>query len=148
MIGNLTEEQIIEVLKNNTLGRIGCNDGDKTYVVPVSYAFEGHCIFAHSMEGMKINMMRNNPDVCFEVDEVKSYTNWKSVILWGTYQELTDERARYDAMKLLLDKFLHVKISQSPGATALHEHLTNDSPKKPIIYRIVIKELSGKFENE
>jgi nitroimidazol reductase NimA-like FMN-containing flavoprotein (pyridoxamine 5'-phosphate oxidase superfamily) len=29
MIGKLTEEQIEEVLQQNVLGRIGCNDGKK-----------------------------------------------------------------------------------------------------------------------
>ena len=75
MIGNLTNEQIEEVLKENVLGGIGCNDGKKIYVVPINYIYDGKFIIAHSVAGMKIQMMRKNPDVCFEVDEMKSFTN-------------------------------------------------------------------------
>ncbi|MEK7224785.1 MAG: pyridoxamine 5'-phosphate oxidase family protein, partial [Bacteroidota bacterium] len=95
MIGKLTKEQIEEVLKENILGRIGCSDGKKNYVVPVNYVYDGKFIIGHSLTGMKIRMMRKNPDICFEVDEMKSFTRWKSVIVWGRYQELTDERDRY-----------------------------------------------------
>ncbi|MGZ8558930.1 MAG: pyridoxamine 5'-phosphate oxidase family protein, partial [Chitinophagaceae bacterium] len=102
MIGILTDQQIEEVFKENVLGRIGCNDGSKTYIVPVNYVYDGKFIIAHSVAGMKIRMMRKNPAVCFEVDEMKSFTNWKSVIAWGEYQELTNERDRYYALKLFL----------------------------------------------
>lgn len=151
MIGKLTNEQIDEVLRDNILGRIGCSDGDKTYIVPVSYAFDGKCILAHSVEGMKIEMMRNNPDVCFEVDEMKSFTNWKSVIAWGKYQELTDERDRYYAMKIFVDRMIHIKTSK----TAILPHLKKKEVQphlpenvRPVIYRIVITEKTGRFEND
>ncbi|MEJ0105924.1 MAG: pyridoxamine 5'-phosphate oxidase family protein [Bacteroidota bacterium] len=58
MIGRLTHEQIEEVLKENVLGRIGCSDGKKIYVVPVNYIYDGKYIIAHSVMGMKIEMMR------------------------------------------------------------------------------------------
>jgi len=110
MLGQLTNEEIEEVLMNNLLGRIGCSNGKKVYVVPVNYVYDGHYIFAQSQEGLKIDMMRNNPNVCFEVDEVKDFINWQSVILWGVYQELFDERSRYDVMKSFNEKMLHIKI--------------------------------------
>ncbi len=151
MIGKLTVEQIEEVLKENVLGRIGCNDGRKTYIVPVNYVYDGKYIIAHSVAGMKIQMMRKNPDVCFEVDNMKSFTNWKSVIAWGEYQELQDERDRYYAMKLFVDKMMHTKVSatavvQVASEKNVHPHSTGNI--KPIVYRIVIAEKTGRYENE
>lgn len=151
MIGKLTNEQIEEVLKQNILGRIGCNNGKKTYVVPVNYVYDGKFIIAHSVEGMKIEMMRKNPDVCFEVDEMKSYTHWKSVIAWGQYQELTDERDRYYAMKLFVDRMMHTKISETaipPETTEKRVHPRSPGNIRPVIYRIVIVEKTGRFEND
>ncbi len=150
MIGELNEEQIEEVLKENVLGRIGCTDGKKTYVVPVNYVYNGKNIIAHSVEGMKIRMMRKNPEVCFEVDEMKSFTNWKSVIAWGEYQELTEERDRYYAMKLFVERMIHMKVSQTailPEITDknVHPHLHKNI--RPVVYRIVITEKTGRFEN-
>ena len=151
MIGILSPAQIEAVLNENILGRIGCNDGRKTYVVPVNYVYDGQQIIAHSVDGMKIRMMRSNPAVCFEVDEMKSFTNWKSVILWGVYQELTDERSRYNAMKHFVDRMIHMKISESalpPETTENRVHPRSPGNIKPIVYRIVINERTGRFENE
>lgn len=151
MLGKLTNKQIEELLENNILGRIGCNDGQKTYVVPVNYVYDGKNIIAHSMDGMKIKMMRKNPEVCFEIDEMKSGTNWKSVIAWGTYQELTDERERRIAMQAFTEKMMHLKISTTahPTGDALKEfNLTTEDSAKPVIYRIILHKKTGRFEKE
>jgi len=152
MIGNLTSEEIEAVLKQNVLGRIGCNDGKRTYVVPINYVYDGRYIIAHSCEGMKIKMMRKNSDVCFEVDEMTSFTNWKSVIAWGEYQELSDERKRYEAIKLFVDRMLYLKVSKSamlPNAVEEvgQPHFPPGS-SRAIIYRVILTEKTGRFENE
>jgi uncharacterized protein len=150
MVGKLTDEQIEEVLKEHVLGRIGCNDGKKIYVVPVNYVYDGRFIIAHSVAGMKIEMMRKNPQVCFEVDEMKNFTNWKSVIVWGEYQELKDEHSRYYAMKLFVERVMHMKISETaipPELSGERVHPRSPGNIKPIVYRIVIEEKTGRFEN-
>jgi nitroimidazol reductase NimA-like FMN-containing flavoprotein (pyridoxamine 5'-phosphate oxidase superfamily) len=83
MMGKLTDNEIDEVLSTNLLGRIGCRNGEKMYVIPVNYVYDGQYILAHSQEGLKIDIMRNNPSICFEVEEVKNFINWRSVIIWG-----------------------------------------------------------------
>lgn len=151
MIGKLNKEQIEEVLKGNILGHIGCSYGEKTYVVPVNYVYDGKYIIGHSLPGMKIRMMRKNPDICFEVDEMKSFTKWKTVIAWGQYQELTDERDRYMAMKLFVDRTLRLKMSETaipPEISEKRVHPRSPGNIKPIIYRVVITEKTGRFEKE
>jgi len=151
MIGSLTYEAAKEVLHSNILGRLGCGDGKKIYVVPVNYVFDGKHIIAHSVVGMKIHMMRKNPKVCFEVDEMKNLRNWKSVIIWGEYQELTDERDRYAALKLFVDRTMHMKISETaipPETSEQRTHPRSPGNIKPIVYRIVIEEMTGRYEKE
>ena len=151
MIGKLNDEQMDSVLKENIVGRIGCNDGNKTYIVPISYAYDGKYIFAHSTDGMKIEIMRNNPDVCFEVDDIKSFTHWQSVIAWGKYQELTDERDRYYALKLFVNRMIHIKTSKTafiPQLNDKNEHPHLKENVRPVIYRIIITKKTGRFENE
>jgi nitroimidazol reductase NimA-like FMN-containing flavoprotein (pyridoxamine 5'-phosphate oxidase superfamily) len=150
MIGKLNNSEIEEVLKGNLLGRIGCSDEKKIYVVPVTYVYDGKSIIGHSLAGLKIRMMRKNPDICFEVDEMKSFTSWKSVIIRGRFRELTDEEERYDAMKLFVDRMIHMKISETaipPEIAEKRVHPRSPGNIKPIIYRIVIKEKTGRFEN-
>lgn len=151
MIGKLNKEQIEEVLKENVLGRIGCSDGKKNYVVPVNYVYDGKYIIGHSLDGMKISMMRKNPDTCFEVDEMKNFTNWKSVIVWGRYQELTDEKEKYAAMKLFVDRMMRLKISETaipPEISGTRVHPRAPGNIKPVIYRILVSEKTGRFERE
>lgn len=151
MIENLTDIQIKEVLQNNRLGHIRCNDGHKTYVVPINYVYDGNFIIAHSAEGMKIDIMRKQPKVCFEVEEIISFTNWKSVIAWGEYQELKEERERYYAIKVLVDNSMHLKMSQFASFSSIFDttkHTTVYGTQKPVIYRIILNEITGKFESE
>lgn len=149
MLGKLRDTEIEEVLRNNLLGRIGCHDEGKTYVVPVNYVYDGNSIIAHSMIGMKIQMMRKNSQVCFEVDEMKDFMNWKSVILWGEYQEITDTMERYRAMKFFVDHTLRTKISETAIPPEISEksiHPKYNDAIKPVIYRIVILEKTGRYE--
>ncbi len=150
MIGKLSYDGMEEVLRNNLTGRLGCTDGKRPYIVPVNYVYDGKCIIAHSLEGMKIELMRKNPQVCFEVEEMKSFTKWKTVICWGEYQELTDERDRYYAMKMFVEKMLHLKVSESAKPPELaHQRIHPTTGNvRPIIYRIVILEKTGRFEEE
>ena len=148
MIGKLSIQEIEEVLKENVLGRIGCNDGTKNYVVPISYVYDGNNIMAHSLEGMKIEMMRKNPDVCFEVDMINDFADWKSVIAWGRFEEITDELERHNVMKLFVDRMLHLKISQTAATPEIVKERIHPHSKDvhPVIYRIKLTEKTGRFE--
>ena len=42
-------------------------------------------LYCHSGEGLKLQMMRANPSVCFEVDRHENLANWQSVIAQGTF---------------------------------------------------------------
>jgi hypothetical protein len=149
MITQLNRQQIDQVLHNNTIGRIGCNDGHKTYVVPISYIYQNGSIICHSLEGMKISMMRSNPAVCFEVDAMQSMQQWQSVIAWGQYEELTDETEKYYAMKLFVERMMHMKLSESgqpPHISQERVHPRHPSNIHPVIFRINITELTGRSE--
>lgn len=84
----LSEEEIDAFLREQFVARIGCHAGGETYVVPVIYAWDGECAWVMSIEGRKVEMMRANPQVCLEVDEYRA-GSWRSVILWGRYEELS-----------------------------------------------------------
>ena len=153
MLGKLNTDQIDAVLKGNITGRIGCTDGVKVYVVPVSYAFNGNYVIAHSKEGMKIDMMRAHPHVCFQVDEIDNYANWRSVIAWGDYEEITDPRERYYAMKYLVSHLMHMQVSETAGldemqkVTMEHAHEPDHHPR-PVVYRIRLNEKTGRYEKK
>ena len=113
MIGELTNDQIDQVLASQMVGRIGCHVEERTYIVPVAFAFDGQYIYAHSRNGLKISMMRRNPTVCFEVDIIENMGNWRSVIVQGVYEELKTGALQLLAFKLLSDRLSPVRTSQA-----------------------------------
>ena len=100
MLCELNDLEIDALLRTERVGRIGCHAGGITYVVPVGYAYDGDSIVTLSPEGMKLRMMRENPRVCFEVEHIEHWTNWRTVIAWGNFEELAGDAAQ-DARKLL-----------------------------------------------
>lgn len=151
MIGQMTNEQIDQLLSAEMIGRIGCSAHGKVYVVPVTYAYANGCIYAHSSEGSKVKMMRENPEVCFEVEHVESMSSWQSVIIHGTFQELIGEEASR-AMELLMERFLPFLGSTSetmPGPHADRQSATSVSGSgnhQAVVYRICLSERSGRYE--
>lgn len=102
-VDDLTEAEIDSFLREQLVARIGCHVDGETYVVPVIYAWDGECAWVMSIEGRKIEMMRANPEVCLEVDEYEP-GSWRSVILWGRYEELSGAEADR-AVELLIERF-------------------------------------------
>jgi hypothetical protein len=88
-LGALDREDMDNVMSSQTVGRIGYHDGARTYVLPVNYVYDGDAIYVHSYEGQKLVAMRKNPAVCFEVEDVRGPIDWKTVIVWGRYEELS-----------------------------------------------------------
>jgi nitroimidazol reductase NimA-like FMN-containing flavoprotein (pyridoxamine 5'-phosphate oxidase superfamily) len=143
MLGALTHDEMEQVLIRENVGRIGCHAEDRTYVVPITYAYNGECVYGHSADGLKIRTMRANPNVCFEVDHIDDLAHWSSVIAWGVYEELSgaaEERA--DA--LLHSRFGALRVS----ATLMHPrfHGIAQESARTTLFRIRLTEKTGRFE--
>ena len=141
MLGELTPEEIDEMLRSEAIGRIGCYAFGRPYVVPITFAYDGVAVYGHSREGLKLRMMRSHPSVCFEVDRMDGLSDWRSVIAMGTFSELP-ERQSETAMELLRRRIgPHV-----PSATSFPDGLTHVSGMPWAVFRIVLGERSGRFE--
>lgn len=149
MFGKLNPDQIEEVLNHQVIGRIGCHADDITYIVPVSYVYDGKYIYGHTFEGMKVNMMRKNPKVCFQADKIKDkdMANWQSVIAWGEFEELKQPDERRLALQKLNDRKLPLISSETMHLSTQWPFLPEDADSiKGIVYRIRLKEKTGRFE--
>jgi nitroimidazol reductase NimA-like FMN-containing flavoprotein (pyridoxamine 5'-phosphate oxidase superfamily) len=80
MLGTLTDIQLNNLLTMQSVGRIGYNDGKKSFITPVTYAFDGKYIYGQTNAGLKLDLMRRNPFVCFEVDSILNMANWKALL--------------------------------------------------------------------
>jgi nitroimidazol reductase NimA-like FMN-containing flavoprotein (pyridoxamine 5'-phosphate oxidase superfamily) len=151
MLGELTQDEILETLQQHTVGRLGCTDGEYVYIVPVGYIFEYDHILCHSLNGMKIDMMRNHPTVCFQLDEIHSLSNWRSIIANGIYEEIVDEKEIQSAKEKFANHHVVKKASiSSRPPESMEQPDRNAKPKytTTVFYRIRFTNLSGRFENE
>lgn len=149
MLGELSKEQVENLLKELPIGRIGCHSDGITYIVPVNYVYDGINLYAHSAKGMKIDMMRKNPEVCFQADAITSLQNWESVICWGKFEEITDMLEREHAMQKIINRVMPLM----QGAAAQPSHgFTRDASEvgdevELILYRIILTKKTGRFES-
>jgi uncharacterized protein len=141
MLGELNREQTEQVLASEVIGRIGCQGDGKTYVVPITYAYFDGAIYGHSGPGKKLEMMRANPEVCFEVDDLENLSNWRSVIAWGRFEELHGEAASKAMQKLAehLRPLMTSETSQPHGSGAA-------ANPQAVVYRINLHSMTGRFE--
>jgi uncharacterized protein len=143
VLGSLDQQQIDHVLGSGSVGRIGLHGDGRTYVVPTTYVFDGDAVYCHSAMGSKIRLMRANPEVCFQVDEIDDMANWRSVIAWGRYEELKGELA-IAAMNLLVSRLSPLTASETAGPAGRSAGRAGNGEE--VSYRIRLVERTGRFE--
>lgn len=139
MIRNLNKDECRQFLKENSFGYVGCNDGYNTYIYPTGYFFDEKHIICQSMPGSKIDIMRQNKRVCFQVDSNYGNSDYKTVMILGEYSEINDLTQRYNAIRFFVNKMINLET--------FHEQETlvkQNKTIKPVIYRIIIDEITGK----
>jgi nitroimidazol reductase NimA-like FMN-containing flavoprotein (pyridoxamine 5'-phosphate oxidase superfamily) len=149
MLGELNKEEIEDLLNTQLIGRIGCHADGVTYIVPVNFVYENPYIYAHSAKGLKIDNMRKNPEVCFEVDKIESLFIWQSVVCWGTFEEITDISGSEQAMQKIIrsiEPYLAKTEDAHPSHGILDQTSEIGSTKELIIYRINLTKKTGRFE--
>jgi uncharacterized protein len=147
MIGVLKNSEVESFLREQIIGRLACTADNQIFLVPITYVYERDYIYCHTHEGTKVEMMRKNPNVCFEVDSMENFSNWKSVIAWGEYEELAGNDA-VEGMSILSQRLRPFKVSETVqshlGISSIH--VTPDSSLKSVIFRVKVTKKTGKFE--
>lgn len=149
MIGKLNSKQIEVFLGTQMIGRLGCHHDGLTYVVPISFAYSAGYIYCITYEGMKLDIMRKNPKICFQVDDLVDMANWNSVICWGEFEELTQSEARKEGLLLLKKRLLPLISSVVTHFSPTWPFIDKDVDKfKGIVFRVRLKEKTGRFESK
>jgi nitroimidazol reductase NimA-like FMN-containing flavoprotein (pyridoxamine 5'-phosphate oxidase superfamily) len=108
--------EIEQILRRALVCRLGLTDGNRPYIVPLSFGFKNNTLYFHSApEGMKIEMLRKNSKVCFEFDvdhEVvadeeacKWGMKYRSVIGFGKASIVEDNREKQEGLNAILEHY-------------------------------------------
>ena len=94
---DLSEAEIEELLKRNHVGRIAFSFRDQVDLRPIHYVFDNGWLFGRTSIGNKLETLRHNQWVTFEVDEVEGPFDWKSVIIRGAFYRFDPDGNEYEA---------------------------------------------------
>jgi len=142
----ITDRQTIEsILMRARVCRLAFTDGEVPYMVPLCFGYRDNTLYFHSArEGKKIEIIKKNPGVCFEVDvdhelvRAGMACDWgmkfRSVIGFGRAALLEDPETKRMALDVIM------------------EHYGADGPfvykekgfEKALIIRVEIESMTGK----
>jgi nitroimidazol reductase NimA-like FMN-containing flavoprotein (pyridoxamine 5'-phosphate oxidase superfamily) len=137
MINQLGERESRALLSGEIMGRLGCSDHGKPYIVPVHYLYDNDCVYVLSQPGHKIDVLRDNPNACLQVDEIRDDEHWRSVLAFGLYEEVDDGKERERILTSLSKRFPHTIEGTEKGNGA----------SESIIFRIRVTDITGVCEN-
>lgn len=165
-----SKTKVIEFLNSQSVGRMATIDA-KGYpqIIPMNFVYintdetnvdlqcmvRSDAIYMHSHPvGEKLNNIRNNPQIGFEVDQhicfLPSYyfhpsdasqadTLYISVVIKGSASIVEDNREKTKALNALMKKY-----QKEEGYETLNPHM--QSVKEVTVIKIVPKEMHGKYK--
>lgn len=111
----ITDKDLLrQVIDEARVMRLGMCKGDKPYVVPLSFGYDGDFIYFHcAKKGMKADYLKSNPNVCFELeskaeiirhesDPCKFDFSYRSVIGFGEASEVTGADPKRKALNIIM----------------------------------------------
>lgn len=137
------------ILSKATVCRIGLIDQDAPYIVPLNFGYSNNCLYFHSApNGKKIELLKKNPLVCFEVDihheiiytglPCRWSTNYESVIGYGKTSFITEMEQKQKALHIIIDHY-------SPGSSYV---FPEKNLKEVTVIKIEISQMTGKKSYE
>jgi nitroimidazol reductase NimA-like FMN-containing flavoprotein (pyridoxamine 5'-phosphate oxidase superfamily) len=102
-VQEMPQGEITALLLRCGYGHLGCSRDGRPYVVPMHYSYDSRDLYFFTTEGMKTDFMEANPEVCFQVEEVTSGSNWRSVMVTGRAERITNALEMERAMRLITE---------------------------------------------
>lgn len=141
----ITDKTEIErIIRKALVCRVALSDDDSPYVFPVCFGYKDGCIYFHSaLEGKKIEILKKNSRVCFEMDiehelvEGERGCDWgmlySSVIGYGTASYVEDMEEKKRALNILLEHYTGRKYD-----------FADQSLDQVAVIKIQVKSMTGK----
>ena len=144
MVKEMTRSECIGLISASRLGRLACSKNDRPYIIPIYYALDGNCLYSFSMPGQKVDWMRENPHVCVEVEEFLGGSGWRSVVIYGKYQEFPDtDQCHHQRLHAWSILERHIDWWEPGALKPMPQPIASASPH--LFYGIDIVEVTGRM---
>jgi nitroimidazol reductase NimA-like FMN-containing flavoprotein (pyridoxamine 5'-phosphate oxidase superfamily) len=166
LLQELTNGECLQALVTTRLGTLACAHENQPYVVPIYFVFEEPYLYGFTTPGQKVEWMRSNPLVCVEVDDILDKDEWKSILVFGRYEELpvtpeaergrlpdhqplpfgtyTTRPAGLEAARLRAHELLQEHAEWWEPGCSSSKHRSQEQPLTPLFYRIRIDRVTGR----
>ena len=103
-VEDMAPAEMHALLQRQSFGHLGCSRDGRPYVVPMHYAYDGKELYFFTTEGMKTEFIEVNPKVCLQVEEVTDSSHWRSVMVIGQAERLTNAAETERAMQMIVER--------------------------------------------
>lgn len=145
--GKMTDEEIDVLLSEEPVGHLGLAFENQPYIVPLNYLYADGAVYFHcALKGRKIDYLKANCKVCFQVgrygglitsDSACSHNyQFSSVIIEGTIEEVIGVEAKETALRGIVAKYSDAAVAEKPIPAKKIEGVA--------VYRIAVETISGK----
>ncbi|MCE5213461.1 MAG: pyridoxamine 5'-phosphate oxidase family protein [Methanobacterium sp.] len=142
----IDEKVIKQILEKSLICRIALCDRGRPYLVPMNFGFKNNRLYLHSAsEGRKIEILRRNNNVCFEMDsgikvvKAEKPCQWgmkySSIIGTGKARFIEDFQKKIEAINIIMQKYAPNRIFR----------YDDEMVKDVCILIVEIDELTGKM---
>ncbi len=100
-IDEMSSAEMYKMLHKVGYGHLGCIHKGKPYVMPMHYYLDDLDIYLFSTVGMKTHDMDVDPDICLQVEEIRTPDHWRSVVVTGQAKRLSGQADIDRAMQLI-----------------------------------------------
>jgi len=138
-------EAVARVIQNAKVLRVGMCIGDEPYVVPVCFGFLHNALYFHcAPEGKKLDFLRENGKVCFELEDEAAIVQGEEACGWSI---------RYTSIiGMGIATILEEKEQKVKGLDSIMKHYGGKGPfhyrdealAEAVVVRIEVLELSCK----
>lgn len=141
----ITEKKAIEdIILRSTVCKLAMCEENLPYIVPLCFGFKNNTLYFHSApKGKKIEILRKNPNVCFEFEiltqVIKSAKackwgmKYRSVIGFGKASFITDDDLKRQAYDIIMSQY-------ADGSFVYEDALL----KSTVIIKVEIHSMTGK----
>ena len=133
----------ISLLRKQWLARLACANANIPYIVPIQYACAGDRLYVFTLPGKKLDIMRENPNVCVQIDQLKSKHSWKSVVIDAKFVELDGDESREERHRAWGLLAQHLDWWE-PGALKPAPRLGDTASKTHTFFALDMIDVSGR----
>ena len=143
---------ILNIVSKCKVCRIAMLDKNKTYIVPLNYGYSYNdkalLLFFHSApEGRKIDLLKSNPDVCFEMDCGHGLVTGDIACKYGYIYESVIGEGKIIFIENEEEKLYALNQIMKHQTETDKDYIFDDSTlRRTIVYKLAVETINGKVK--